>query len=113
MSHRNTSGKTKVARGQAHEEAETAWKHGLGFDPERDQTRIGPRHAQTAYGNNDRRDHEGYSTSDALYGAFLKRMQNCAYISCSSPSLSRWPLIIKPNGSTTSPFWFQVFAGSC
>jgi hypothetical protein len=80
MSHRNTSGKTKVARGQAHEEAETAWKHGLGFDPERDQTRIGPRHAQTAYGNNDRRDHEGYSTSDALYGAFLKRMQNCAYI---------------------------------
>jgi hypothetical protein len=64
MSHRSTSGKTKVARGQAHEEAETAWKHGLGFDPERDQTRIGPRHAQTAYGNNDRRDHEGYSTSD-------------------------------------------------
>jgi hypothetical protein len=43
---------------QAREETCREWKGCLGFKPRRDQTEDGSRPAQTAQGNNDRRDHE-------------------------------------------------------
>ena len=59
MSHRNTLSKTKVAPAKRAKKAAKTEEGCLGFDPRRDQAGDGPRPAQTAQGDNDRRDHEG------------------------------------------------------
>ena len=74
MSHGKTRTKTKVARSQGR--AKKPAKRGnapSSFDPRRDQTGGGSRAAQTAQGNNDRRDHEGDRLAAALGPRLLCR----------------------------------------